>query len=98
MLLIFCLAITPWSVFHHHQPVAQIVPEKHCTHHVHVQAQKDNCLICTAHFEKSYFPKGDSFVTYLHSKAIIKNMAIVKSAYAVLISTSLRGPPTFSSL
>ena len=96
MLWVFSLAITPWSALHHHPEVASDVVEKNCTHKVHVKTSADNCLICKAHFEKNYTISSASFITYLNSKLLTKNMPIVISSYTALISTSLRGPPVFS--
>jgi hypothetical protein len=96
MLWVFSLAITPWSALHHHPEVASIPVEKNCTHKFHVKTNADNCLICKAHFEKNYTVVKASFVTYLNSKLMAKNNPIVTSYYSELISTSLRGPPTFS--
>ncbi|MBB2146501.1 hypothetical protein GM921_13445 [Pedobacter sp. LMG 31464] len=96
MLWVFSLAITPWSVLHHHQQIADTAVEKHCTHKLHIKTQQDTCLICAAHFEKNYTITTASHITYLTSKLMPKNIAVVTSSYAELISTSLRGPPSFS--
>lgn len=96
MLWVFSLAITPWSVLHHHKEVASINAEKHCTHKFHVKTTEDTCLICKAHFEKNYTVATTSHVTYLTSKLLAKNHPIVTSSYVALISTSLRGPPVLS--
>ncbi|WP_131551340.1 hypothetical protein [Pedobacter frigiditerrae] len=96
MLWVFSLAITPWSALHHHAEVATSSVEKNCTHKVHVKTNADTCLICKAHFEKNYTISSATFITYLNSKLMSKNIPIVTSSYTELISTSLRGPPVFS--
>jgi hypothetical protein len=96
MLWVFSLAITPWSALHHHEQVVDTAAEKHCTHKLHLKTQQDTCLICAAHFEKNYTITSSSHITYLTSKLMPKNIAVVTSSYAELISTSLRGPPNLS--
>ena len=95
MLWVFALALTPWSAFHHHNQVNESI-EKHCTHNFHVKTSQENCLICSAHFEKHYVISGTIFTTCLHSKLVFKNRSVVSGTYAQLISTALRGPPSFS--
>lgn len=95
MLWVFSLASTPWNSLHHHKEEATTV-EKHCTHKLHLKAEQDHCLICKAHFEKNYTVSVSSYVTYLTSQLLEKNSPIVTSSYSELISTSLRGPPSFS--
>lgn len=96
MLWVFSLAITPWGALHHHEEVTTSVVEKNCTHKLHLKTEKDTCLICKAHFEKNYTFSTISFVTYLTSIALINDVPVVASSYTELISTSLRGPPSFS--
>jgi len=93
---IFSLAITPWAAFHHHDEVVQTTAEKNCTHKFHVKTQKETCLICAAHFEKHYTVAKSSFVIYLFGKLITAEHPMVSSSFTELISTSLRGPPSFS--
>lgn len=96
MLWVFSLAITPWGALHHHEEVSNSVVEKNCTHKLHLKTEKETCLICKAHFEKNYTVSNASFVTYLTSKALSNEVSVVSSSYTHLISTSLRGPPSFS--
>ncbi|MEE1946201.1 hypothetical protein VRU48_13845 [Pedobacter sp. KR3-3] len=96
MLWVFSLAITPWSALHHHEQAPEVAVEKHCTHKVHVKTQQETCLICAAHFEKNYTTTENTYITYLSSKLMSKNISSVSSSYAELIATSLRGPPAFS--
>ena len=96
MLGVFGIAITPWSTFHHHEPIVETPAEKNCTHKFHVKTQQDTCLLCAAHFEKNYTAHSLSFQTYLQSEPITKIDFVVGSAFTALISTSLRGPPSFS--
>lgn len=95
MLWVFAIALTPWAALHQHKQVNESV-EKHCTHKFHVKTSKDNCLICSAHFEKHYVFTESIFTTYLHSKVVFKHKLLISGAYAQLISTALRGPPSFS--
>ena len=96
MLWVFSLAITPWSSLHRHENVATVV-EKDCTHKLHVKTQQDSCLICKAHFEKDYTVSVASHVTYLVSQLLEQSSPVLTSSYAELISSSLRGPPSFFS-
>lgn len=96
LLWVFSLAITPWSSLHRHEELTTSVVEKNCTHKLHLKTEQDTCLICKAHFEKNYTLNKATFITYLGSKLLAKNNPIVTSSYAALISTSLRGPPSFS--
>lgn len=95
MLWVFAVALTPWSIFHHHETVNEPV-EKHCTHQFHVKTSTETCLMCAAHFEKHYFISNNAYVTYLNVQFVFKTQQAVSSAYAQLISTSLRGPPSFT--
>jgi hypothetical protein len=96
MLWVFSLAITPWSALHHHEDVTVSVVEKNCTHKLHLKTEKNNCLICKAHFEKNYTVFVSSHITYLTSKLLAKNNPITTGSYSELIFTALRGPPVFS--
>ena len=96
MLMVFSMASTPWNLLHHHADAPHIVAEKHCTHSFHIKAQKEECLICTVHFEKNFLPASVSFQTFFSSKQIIKNDFKITFGYVALISTSLRGPPAIS--
>ncbi|MCY1535571.1 hypothetical protein D9M68_709830 [compost metagenome] len=96
MLWAFSLAIVPWGALHHHEEVPVVAAEKHCTHKLHLKAQKDTCLICKAHFEKNYTLTAHTFHSYLESKLVQRTVEVPASAYTALISTSLRGPPSIS--
>jgi hypothetical protein len=96
MLGVFSIAITPWAAFHNHEALVNVPKEKHCTHQFHVKQQENTCLICAAHFEKSYTTSSHSYVIFLYSKLITIETPSASSSFAALISTSLRGPPSFS--
>lgn len=96
MLWVFSLAIIPWSSLHHHEAVPTVAAEKHCTHQLHLKAQKDTCLICAAHFEKNYTLAQPVYTAYLESTLVVRNVEAVSSSYTALIATSLRGPPAVS--
>ena len=96
LLWVFSLAITPWGSLHHHEEIQASVAEKHCTHKLHLKTEQETCLICKAHFEKNYILSESVFVTYLKIRVLALPTADVTSAYAALISTSLRGPPALA--
>lgn len=94
MLWVFFLALTPWSSFHHHQEVKYSCEnETICTHKVHLSTHADQCLICSAHFEKTYILTQHFFNVYENPSIYIQNQHIEPALYTELISTSLRGPP-----
>jgi hypothetical protein len=94
MLWVFFLALTPWSSFHHHQEVKYSCNnETICTHKVHLSTHADQCLVCSAHFEKTYILTHYLFNVYENPSIYIKNQHIEHALYLELISTSLRGPP-----
>ncbi len=98
MLLVFSIALTPWSALHHH-PVAvhQPVKEKVCTHKLHISSHADTCLVCAAHFEKSYDHVMVTFQVFHSVITYIKESPVLRSSYVALLSTSLRGPPAANS-
>lgn len=95
MLWVFSLAITPWSIFHHHHE-AKVLVEKNCTHHFHIKTSAETCLVCKAHFEKDYTVSSNLQIVYLESIQLHSVIEKVESSYTALISTSLRGPPAIS--
>mgnify|MGYP003515584643 CR=1 FL=1 len=95
MLLVFAIALTPWSMLHHH-PQAEVVhveKEEHCTHKLHLSKHVDNCLVCAAHFIKDFVNVTATFQIFLQLRATVKEIPTLSSSYAALRSTSLRGPP-----
>jgi hypothetical protein len=94
MLWVFFIALTPWASFHHHQEVKYSCEnETICTHKVHLSSHADQCLVCSAHFEKTYILTHYFFNVYENPSIYIKNQHIEPALYSELISTSLRGPP-----
>jgi len=98
MLLVFSIALTPWAALHHHpEAVHHPVKEKVCMHKQHISNHTDTCLVCKAHFEKTYDHVMVTFQVFLTVKSFIKPSPVVSSSYVALISTSLRGPPVANS-
>lgn len=95
ILAIFSLAIIPWASLHSHEEVTHIA-EENCTHKVHVKKADEHCLICKAHFEKNYTKTSVSFVVFFKEYVLDKVVIILGQTFTQLISTSLRGPPSFS--
>jgi len=93
MLIVFAIALTPWSVLHHHQEIPIPKKEIHCHHVSHVQSHGDTCLICSASFEKDYVQVHHIYRIFLSAKFISPKQPILKSSYVELLSTGLRGPP-----
>lgn len=93
ILVVFAIALTPWSTFHHHEEQPTIKAEKHCTHDVHVKAQNETCLVCSAHFEKNYVSTHTLYKVFLSVKLFSRSNAILKRSFTDIIGTSLRGPP-----
>ncbi|AZI24568.1 hypothetical protein EA772_04115 [Pedobacter sp. G11] len=93
MLIVFAIALTPWSVLHHHQEIPIPKKEIHCHHVSHVQSHGDTCLICSASFEKDYVQVHHIYRIFLSAKLISPKQTILKSSYVELLSTGLRGPP-----
>jgi len=97
MLVVFAIALTPFSIFHNHhsQKVTSCVKgEVRCMHKQHIVNHSENCLICSMHFEKTYT------ITQLSSQVFLSDVFIANyffeesSCYTQLIRTSLRGPPS----
>ena len=42
MLIVFAIALTPWSVLHHHNPLPVVEKELNCKHVTHVQAHGEH--------------------------------------------------------
>lgn len=94
ILAIFSLAITPWSVLHHHETT--LVHEKNCTHTVHVKTSSESCLICKAHFEKDYTSDFYTYLVHLKTEFIKRMFPFVAGSFTEIIATCLRGPPSLS--
>ncbi|WP_316798943.1 hypothetical protein [Pedobacter frigidisoli] len=93
MLIVFAIALTPWSVLHHHDTLPVVSIEKNCKHISHVQAHGDTCLICNASFEKNYIQTHHIYRVFLSAKVLSKKEIVLKSTYTQLLRTCLRGPP-----
>jgi hypothetical protein len=95
MLLVFAIALIPWSTLHHHEEQQNDCAKygKMCMHKTHVGNESHNCLICSAHFEKDYLNRTHPLEMKSRSVAIIKTYVLITASYTALISTSLRGPP-----
>lgn len=93
MLLTFAIALTPWSVLHHHREIPIPKKEINCHHVTHVEAHGDNCLICNASFEKDYVQIHNIYRIFLSVTIFSQKAPVLKSSYTRLLSTSLRGPP-----
>lgn len=95
MLLVFAIALTPWSTLHHHEEeqTGCVKYAKMCMHRAHIGNQTHNCLVCSAHFEKDYLTVTHSFEMKSHRVAMIKTYVLLQASYTELIGTSLRGPP-----
>ncbi len=94
LLWVFSLAVTPWAALHHHAEVlTDKHPEKNCTHKLHLKAQEEACLLCNVHFEKNYIVANYTLINLFLAKKIALNNLFLRSSFAKLISTSLRGPP-----
>lgn len=95
ILAIFSLAITPWSILHHHEEVV-VAHEKNCTHNVHVKTSEEHCLVCKVHFEKNYSTDLYTYLLHLPQELIKRIFPLLDSSFTEVIATSLRGPPSFS--
>jgi hypothetical protein len=93
MLIVFAIALTPWSVLHHHNPVPVVPKEAHCMHVSHVQAHGDTCLICNASFEKNYVQTHHIYRIFLSAKIFSRTEPTLKNAFTEVKRTCLRGPP-----
>ncbi|WP_131538421.1 hypothetical protein [Pedobacter nototheniae] len=93
MLFVFAIALTPWSLIHHHDTVPVAPKEINCKHLTHVQAHAENCLICNAGFEKNYVQTHHLYKIFLSAKLFSQTEPVLKSFYTELKRTTLRGPP-----
>ncbi|WP_432714456.1 hypothetical protein [Pedobacter sp.] len=95
LLLVFSIALTPWSALHHHPEVTyHPVKEKVCTHKLHLDSHTDTCLVCAAHFEKNYISTTATFQVFLSVKSFIREAPVLSTCYIALFGTFLRGPPS----
>jgi hypothetical protein len=95
LLLVFSIALTPWTAFHHHEEVnPHSVKEEFCTHKLHISSHTDTCLVCAAHFEKNYVNVTATFQVFLSVSLWIKELHVFANAYIPLFKTHLRGPPS----
>ncbi|PTS92623.1 hypothetical protein DBR11_26645 [Pedobacter sp. HMWF019] len=93
MLMVFSIALTPWSALHHHEEDLHLTKEKNCTHKLHLSTHSETCLICAAHFEKDFVATTSHFQVFLTLKSLLKTAPLISSSYTELIDSSLRGPP-----
>jgi len=94
MLWVFFLALTPWSSFHHHQQITYTCDNEAVDNHkVHISSHAEQCLVCSAHFEKTYTLSHQFYGFYESPVLYLKNQPVETTLYAELIRTSLRGPP-----
>ena len=94
MLLVFSIALTPWSAIHHHQEVeTHTVKEDHCTHKLHLSKHVETCLVCEAHFIKDFITTTTAIQLFSTVAYYIKTPVQLSSSYAMLLKTALRGPP-----
>lgn len=93
--MVFAIALTPFAVFHNHHvdEVKCSNRQAKCHHQFHIHTQKDNCLVCAAHFEKSYTRTEAQYNLYRFCKQILNPYTAISGSYAELISQALRGPP-----
>lgn len=96
-MMVFAIVLTPWAAFHHHEEPS-LRAEKHCTHKVHIKAQSETCLVCSAHFEKNYVSTHSLYKIFLSVKLFNRSNTVLRGSFTDVISTSLRGPPTAQSL
>jgi hypothetical protein len=100
LLMVFAIALTPFSVLHHHDEAPDCLEGtalshvKTCGHKFHIGTHEDHCLVCEAHFEKNYTTTTTHYQVYLEYKLVSKYYRTTAAAYTQLIGTALRGPPT----
>lgn len=90
-LAVFSLAVTPWSIFHHHE--APVPTEKNCNHSVHVKLSTSDCLVCHVHFEKNFIGNLYDYIVHLKVELIKYIFPIFDSFFSEPVGTSLRAPP-----
>jgi hypothetical protein len=96
MLVVFAIALTPFSIFHNHHSAnagSCTKAEVKCLHKQHFVNHSENCLVCSMHFEKTFT------ITHFSSQVFLKDVKFASyffedsACYTKLIGTSLRGPP-----
>lgn len=93
LLGVFLFAITPFSIFHQHENQLVQVKEDHCTHKIHVTTQKDNCLVCKAHFEKNYLLNAEVWAIVTPVTTLNFLEYTVDAVDLDVPQTQHRGPP-----
>jgi len=95
LLMVFSIALTPFSILHnHHEEETSCAKNgETCKHQYHIQNHADTCLICAAHFEKDYITTHSHYTLYQVSKPVLKPVEAISGSYAELIRLGLRGPP-----
>ncbi|WP_432709574.1 hypothetical protein [Pedobacter sp.] len=94
LLLVFSIALTPWSALHHHPRVVEHHEvENSCTHELHLSNHVDTCLICKAHFVKDFVNVTATLQVFITTTTRIIVSPSLRSSYTALVHTSLRGPP-----
>ena len=93
--MVFAIALTPFAALHDHHHEAPVCEKNQlsCGHKFHIHESSDNCLICKAHFEKSYSIEDYDYHFYVQCKSVPVAIPTVQGTYAELISLALRGPP-----
>ncbi|WP_316792871.1 hypothetical protein [Pedobacter frigoris] len=96
LLMVFAIALTPFSAFHNHHHQEETVckkDHKDCGHRFHIHSSADDCLICKAHFEKNYTQTHYHYQLFREVKFVSKYFMVAQGNYAELITLALRGPP-----
>ncbi|WP_345235269.1 hypothetical protein [Olivibacter ginsenosidimutans] len=97
MLLYFTLAVIPIDFFHTHHIASSLSSvNKNFTHHREDRSASlsSYCLICNAHFDRTYAYSFISFgQVYLPIKPIRFAEKIIFAAQKTIGAISLRGPP-----
>lgn len=98
LLMVFAIALTPFSAFHNHdhhqEEVACKKGHKDCGHKFHIHSSSDDCLICKAHFEKNYTQTYHHYQLFKDVKVVSKYFFAARFHYTELINLALRGPPS----
>ena len=96
MLVVFAIALTPFSIFHNHHSAntnSCNKTEVKCLHKQHFVNHSENCLVCSMHFEKTYTINHFSSLVFLKDTKVASYFFEVSGSYTKLLGTSLRGPP-----
>ncbi|WP_133575420.1 hypothetical protein [Pedobacter metabolipauper] len=94
LLLVFAIALTPFSAFHHHNDEPKCAKEGYtCTHKSHIGNHAEKCLVCAMHFEKNYTYSSYHYQLFEQLSHNTIGTAAVSGTYSELISLALRGPP-----